>query len=254
MEAIAIDNLPKIKKGDDLVKIISGAIDSKGILLGDGDIIVVAEKIVSKAEGGVVNLDAITPSKDAERLSEKIGKDPRVVELILGESKEILWDENFIITETKHGFICANAGIDMSNVEEGHAKLLPKSPDASAIKLRDGIMKNYKKQIGVLITDSWGRPFRKGSVGVAIGSSGIRTLWDRRGEKDIFGKRLKVTRVALGDSLASTASLLMGEAGEMVPVVVIKGANFAGNGTAKDLLREKEEDVFRRTDPIKLTK
>ncbi|MEE8401091.1 MAG: coenzyme F420-0:L-glutamate ligase [Candidatus Hydrothermarchaeaceae archaeon] len=254
MEAIAIDNLPKIKKGDDLVKIISGAIDSKGILLEDGDIIVVAEKIVSKAEGGVVNLDALTPSKEAERLSEKIGKDPRVVELILGESKEILWDENFIITETKHGFICANAGIDTSNVEEGHAKLLPKSPDASAKKLRDGIMKNYKKQIGVLIADSWGRPFRKGSVGVAIGSSGLRTLWDRRGEKDIFGKRLKVTRVALGDSLASTASLIMGEAGEMVPVVVIKGANFAGNGTAKDLIREKEEDVFRRLDLIKLTK
>lgn len=244
-KAIGLDNLPLIKEGDDLVEIINRAIDEKGIALEDEDIIAVTEKIVSKAEGRLLRLDSIAPSEEAERLGEKTGKDPRIVELILRESKEVLYAGEFVVVETKHGFICANAGIDQSNIEDGFVKLLPEDPDASARKLREGIEAKYGKRIGVLIMDSWGRPFRRGSIGVAIGASGIETLWDRRGEKDIFGRQLEVTRVALGDCLASAASLLMGEAREQVPVVIIKGVDFAGDGKAKDLLRGKEEDVFR---------
>lgn len=245
MKAIGLDSLPLIKGGDDLVEIISSAIDEKGTALEDGDIIAVTEKIVSKAEGRLVNLDDIMPTEEAERLAKKAEKDPRIVELILQEAKEVLHAGEFIVVETKHGFVCASGGIDQSNVEEGYVKLLPEDPDASAAKLREGLETKSGKRLGVLIVDSFGRPFRRGAIGVAIGASGIRMLWDRRGESDIFGRTLNATRVATGDMLASTASLLMGEAAEQVPVVIIKGLDFAGDGTAKDLPREKEEDVFR---------
>lgn len=245
MELIGLDNLPLINEGDDLVEIISRGIKGKEITLEDRDIIVVTEKIVSKAEGMLVRLDSVAPSERAKRLAEKTGKDPRIVELILKESREILWDDVFILAETRHGFVCANAGLDQSNVEDGFVKLLPQDPDASAKKLREKIEAGCGKHIGVLISDSWGRPFRCGSVGVAIGASGIKALWDLRGERDLFGRKLESTRVALGDSLASAASLITGEAGEQVPVVIIKGLNFGGEGSAKDLLREKGEDIFR---------
>ena len=245
MKAIGLDNLPLIKEGDDLVEIIASAMDEKGIALEDRDIIAVTEKIVSRAEGRLVRLDDITPSEEAVRLAEKSGKDPRLVELILRESKEILYADEFIVVETKHGFICASAGIDQSNIESGYAKLLPEDPDASAEKLRGGFESKSGKRLGVLIVDSLGRPFRRGSIGVVIGSSGIRTLWDCRGESDIFGRTLEATRVATGDCLASVASLLMGEAGEQVPVVIIKGVDFAGEGSGKDMLRDKGKDVFR---------
>lgn len=245
MELIGLDNLPLIKEGDNLVEIISKGVNRKKITLEDGDIIVVTEKIVSKAEGMLVRLDSVAPSERAKRLAEKTGKDPRIVELILKESREILWDDAFILAETRHGFVCANAGLDQSNVEDGFVKLLPQDPDASAKKLREEIEEECGKHIGVLISDSWGRPFRCGSVGVAIGASGIKALWDLRGERDLFGRKLESTRVALGDSLASAASLIAGEAGEQVPVVIIKGLNFVGEGSAKDLLREKGEDIFR---------
>lgn len=245
MKAIGLGNLPLIKEGDDLVEIIGRAIEEKGVELADGDIIAVTEKIVSKAEGRLVNLDGITPTEEAERLAERAEKDPRIVELILGEAKEVLHAGEFIVIETRHGFVCASGGIDQSNIESGHAKLLPEDPDASAARLREGISAKSGRRIGVLIVDSLGRPFRRGAVGVAIGASGIKTLWDRRGETDIFGRTLEATRVATGDMLASTASLLMGEAGEKVPVVIIRGVDFIGDGSGKDLLREKEEDVFR---------
>jgi coenzyme F420-0:L-glutamate ligase/coenzyme F420-1:gamma-L-glutamate ligase len=244
-KAIGLDNLPLVKEGDDLVELIGAAVDEKGVALEDSDIIAVTEKIVSKAEGALVRLDEIEPSEKAKELGEKTEKDPRIVELILRESKEVIHVGEFIVIETRHGFVCANGGIDQSNVEEGYAKLLPEDPDASARKLREGLEKKSGKRIGVLIVDSFGRPFRRGAVGVAIGASGIRALWDRRGEKDIFGRTLEATRVGIGDCLASAASLLMGEAGEQVPVVIIKGLDFAGDGSGLDLLRDKEEDVFR---------
>jgi coenzyme F420-0:L-glutamate ligase/coenzyme F420-1:gamma-L-glutamate ligase len=245
MKAIGLDNLPLVSKGDDLTLIIIDALNELGIALEDSDIIAVSEKIVAKAEGRLVKLDEIEPSEKAIELAEKSEKEPEGVELILQESKEVLHVGEFIVVETHHGFVCASAGIDHSNVQEGYAKLLPEDPDASAAKLREGLEKKSGKRLGVLIVDSHGRPFRRGAIGVAIGASGIKTLWDRRGDNDLYGRALEVTRVAIGDMLASAASLLMGEASERVPVVVIKGVDFAGVGTGKDLLREKDEDVFR---------
>jgi coenzyme F420-0:L-glutamate ligase/coenzyme F420-1:gamma-L-glutamate ligase len=245
MEAIGLDNLPLVLEGDDLVLIIDRAIVEKGLTLDEGDIIAVSEKIVSKAEGRLVKLDGVEPSRKAQEIGEKTGKDPRDVELILQESKEVLRVGEFIVVETHHGFVCASAGIDHSNVDVGYAKLLPEDPDASAAKLREGLEAKTGKRLGVLIVDSHGRPFRKGAIGVAIGASGVMTFWDRCGEKDIFGRTLEATRVGIGDMLASAASLLMGEARERVPVVIIKGVDFSGAGTGKDLLRDKEEDVFR---------
>lgn len=245
MKAVGLDNLPLVSEGDDLVEIIDRAIVEKGLALEDNDIIAVTEKIVSKAEGRLVKLDGIEPSLEAREIGEKTGKDPRAVELILQESREVLHVGEFIVVETKHGSVCASGGIDQSNVPEGYAKLLPEDPDASALKIREGLEAKSGKRLGVLIVDSLGRPFRRGAIGVAIGASGVRTLWDRRGEKDIFGRTLEATRVGTGDMLASAASLLMGEARERVPVVIIKGVDFSGEGSGKEMLREKGEDVFR---------
>lgn len=246
MLAIGLNNLPLIKEGDELEKIIAKAIEEKGIKLEDGDIIVVTEKIVSKAEGRVIELNKIKASKKAQELAEKTGKDPRLVELMLREFKEVIKiGENFIIGETKHGFICANAGIDQSNIEEGKVKLLPENPDKSAERIRKFLEKKFNVRIGLIISDSFGRPFRKGSVGVALGASGVIALQDRRGNEDIYGKKLKVTRVAIADCLASLAILITGEGNERIPVVIIKGLNYLGEGKASDLLREKEKDVFR---------
>ncbi|MFQ5815299.1 MAG: coenzyme F420-0:L-glutamate ligase, partial [Candidatus Hydrothermarchaeaceae archaeon] len=168
-------------------------------------------------------------------------------ELIIGESRDILAiGENFIIVETRNGLVMANAGVDQSNVEDGMAKLLPLDPDLSAREIRSYLEERTGGRLGVIIADSLGRPFRNGSIGVAIGASGVRTLWDRRGEKDMLGKELKVTRVAVGDCLASIANLVMGEAAERTPVVVIRGFDFSGDGKAQDLIRPREKDVFRR--------
>ncbi|MDI6655757.1 MAG: coenzyme F420-0:L-glutamate ligase, partial [Candidatus Hydrothermarchaeota archaeon] len=230
MEIIGLDNLPLIRDGDDLVEIISSALKEKRIALEDNDIVAVTEKIVAKAEGRLADLDEVKPSRRAIALSRKTGKDPRIVELILRESKEVLrTGKNFIIVETKQGFVCANAGIDQSNVEKGKAKLLPRSPDKSAKRIRRGLEEKTGKKIGVVIMDSSGRPFRYGTVGVAIGASGIRVLWDRRGDKDLFERELQITRVAIADCLASAANLIMGEASEKTPVAIIRGLNFLGN-------------------------
>ena len=247
IEAFGILNIPIVEEGSDIPGIIFRAIGEQGISLEDGDIIVVTEKIISKAEGRIVELAGVSPSPEAVELAKKTGKDPRLVELILEESNEVLRvGENLIITETKGGFVCANAGIDQSNIREGCAKLLPEDPDRSAREIRNAFEERYGiRGVGVVIVDSFGRAFRNGSVGVAIGAAGIKALWDRRGERDIYGRKLTVTRVAVADMLASTASLLMGEAGEKVAVVVIKGLDFRGEGKAADLLRERGEDVFR---------
>ncbi len=240
-----IRGVPLIKAGDNIAEIILNSINKNGVEIRDNDIIAVTEKIVSKAEGRLVKISEIVPSKKAIKIAEKLDKDPRIVELILRESKNIVaLTENFIIVETKHGFICANAGIDESNVEHGYVKLLPKDPDRSADNIRRYIEKNTGKKVGVIIVDSFGRPFRNGSVGVALGASGIITLWDRRGDKDLYGKVLKVTRVAVADCLASIACLVFGEANEKIPVAVIRGFRFLGRGKAKDLIREKN-DFFK---------
>ena len=246
MQAFSLKGIPRIKKGDDPAQAIILALCETELSLEDGDIVVVAEKIVAKSEGRVVALRDVIPSKKALSLADETGKDPRMVELILRESRRIIRAENnFLIVETHHGFVCANAGIDRSNVPPGYAKLLPADPDASALDIRKKLERSTGKRLGVVIADSFGRPFRRGSVGVAIGASGVVTLWDRRGEKDMYGKELQVTRVGVADCIASAASLLLGEAYEGTPVVVIKGLNFLGDGKATELLRTREEDVFR---------
>lgn len=246
MEIIGLDNVPLIEDGDNLVEIISSTLKEKRIALKDNDIVAVTEKIVAKAEGRLVDLDKVKPSRRAAALSRKTEKDPRIVELILRESREVLkTGKNFLIVETRQGFICANAGVDQSNVEEGKAKLLPRNPDKSAERIRKGLEEKTGNKIGVIIVDSLGRPFRYGTVGMAIGASGIKALWDRRGDRDLFGRELQITRVAVADCLASAANIVMGEASEKIPVAIIRGLNFPGSGKARDLIRKKREDVFR---------
>jgi coenzyme F420-0:L-glutamate ligase/coenzyme F420-1:gamma-L-glutamate ligase len=245
MDVIGL-KIPLIKAGDDLVQIVLEKLTKKEFEITDGDVLVVTEKIVAKSQGRLVDLHSIEPSEKAILLAEKTDKDPRLVELILRESIEVIkTGSNFIITETKDGLVCANAGIDSSNIEDGKVKLLPKDPDKFAEKMRKSIEDKSGKKIGVVIADSFGRPFRSGSVGVAIGSSGITALWDRRGEQDLFDNELQSTRVAVADSIASAANLVTGDAAEGIPVVLIRGLNLSGKGKASDLIRDKDEDLFR---------
>jgi coenzyme F420-0:L-glutamate ligase/coenzyme F420-1:gamma-L-glutamate ligase len=246
IQVIGIGDLPLIREGDDLGELILESLKRMGIALMDNDILVITEKVVSKAEGRLVKLEDVVPTERAVKLAEVSGKDPRIVELILRESKEVLAvGENFIIVETHSGLVLANAGIDQSNVEKGMAKLLPLDPDQSARRIRSGLETRVGRKLGVIIADSIGRPFRNGSIGIAIGASGIVTLWDRRGQRDLMGRELEVTRVAVGDCLASIANLVMGEASEGIPVVMIRGFNFSGNSNARDLIRSRDKDVFR---------
>jgi len=242
-------SLPIVKKSDDITELIVSAAKKQNIGIENNDIIIITEKIVSKSEGRIISLKNIKPSHKAIKLAKEAEKDPRLVEAILRESKDVLKvEKGFIIVETRHGFICANAGIDASNIagNDETIKLLPKDPDKSAEKIRKKIEKAAGKKIGVIISDSFGRPFRFGSVGVAIGASNVKALWDRRGEKDLFGKVLKTTRVSLGDALASLGNLVTGEAGEGIPVVVVKtNLGLVGKGRAKELIRDKKTDVFR---------
>lgn len=212
----------------------------------DGDIIVIAETIISKLEKNLVKKDEIVPSKEAIEIAEKLNKDPEVVQIILDETNEVVkMGPNFIVTETKHGFVCANSGVDESNSLD-YIKPLPKNPDKSADELRKKIEKLTGKKVGVIINDSMGRPFRKGSVGVAIGVSGVCALRDRKGEKDLFGRELKTTEVGIADELASAASVVMGQSNEGIPLVIIRNAPVPYvDGKGKDLIRKKEEDVFR---------
>ncbi|BDH79026.1 F420-0--gamma-glutamyl ligase [Methanothermobacter tenebrarum] len=249
IKIIGLSTIPLIKEGDDLANIIIEASKREDKKIEDGDIIVIAETIVSKAEGNKINLKGIKPTPAAKRLAEQTGKDPRLVEAILRESKDIIKvGHDFIISETKHGFICANAGIDESNVEEGMATPLPEDPDATAENIRSSLIDKLGKDIIVIIADTQGRPFREGAVGVAVGVSGMSPIWDRRGETDLYGKSLKTTKIAVADEIASAASMVMGQANEGIPIVIIKGYphnHLKAEGTSKDLLRPKELDVFR---------
>jgi len=248
-----LDGIPLVQEGHDLGALILKALGLTGISLRDGDIIVVAQKVVSKVEGRKIRLQAVTPSPAAEELAHKTKKDPRVVELILRESKQVIRTRpGLIITEHLNGFICANAGIDHSNVdpEEGRTEdwvlLLPRDPDASAASLRQRLEAESGSRIGVLIIDSHGRAWRLGTVGISIGLSGLPGLQDLRGEPDLFQFRLKVTQVGVADELAAGASLLMGQASEGKPVVHVRGFPYPLREAAhQELLRPEEEDLFR---------
>ncbi len=249
----ALSEIPLIKPGDDLIKIILDSLSVSKIALQDGDVLVLAQKIVSKAEGRLVNLNDVKPSDQALALGEKTEKDPRLVELILNESSEVLRTrQGLMVVEHKLGFVCANAGIDHSNVrgewgdDYDWVLLLPENPDASAVALRSALELASGVLVGVLIIDSHGRAWRIGTVGVAIGMSGVPGLADLRGEKDLFGFELQVTEVGVADELAAAASLVMGQVAEGTPVVHVRGLPYSlRESKLPELLRAKEKDLFR---------
>jgi coenzyme F420-0:L-glutamate ligase/coenzyme F420-1:gamma-L-glutamate ligase len=247
-----ITGLPMVSPGDDLAGMISAGLARAGIDLQDGDILVVAQKIVSKSEGRRVNLASVKPSARAVQLAAEIDKDARLLELILQESRQVLRTRlGVIIVEHRLGFVCANAGIDHSNVSgEGDAQeewvlLLPENPDASAEALRRCLAPGDLK-LGVMIIDSHGRAWRNGTVGVAIGLAGLPGLVDLRGYPDLFGYTLRVTQVGAADELAAAASLVMGQAAEATPVVHVRGFPYPlRDGSLYELLRPRDQDLFR---------
>lgn len=258
-------NIPLIRHGDNLADIVLNSLQENNIELQDNDIFVFAQKIVSKSEGRAVNLATVTPSQRAVELAKQTEKDPRVVELILQESNEVLRTRvGAIIVEHKLGFVCANAGIDHSNVDnrsddfsrptqatedntsEDWVLLLPADPDRSAETMRSDIQSKSGKRIGCLIIDSHGRAWRNGTVGVAIGVAGIPGLEDLRGKPDLFGFKLQVTTVGVADELAAAASLMMGQAAEGTPIVHARGFPYPlREASLKELIRSKDQDLFR---------
>jgi len=246
LQVIALKGLPLIKRGDDIGELVVHAAEKNGPSIEDGDVIVVAQSIISKAEGNVVDLRAVKPGLLAQRLAERLDKDPREVEVILGQAKEIVRLGHVIISRTKHGFVCANAGVDHSNVEPEHVTLLPDDPDASAERIRGAIKRVAGVDVAVIISDTQGRPFRLGTVGVALGAAGMSSLLDLRGRRDLYGKELKVTITSPADALAAAAVAIMGEADEGTPVVIIKGAIYKrGRGNARELVMPPDRDLFR---------
>ncbi|MEM2251073.1 MAG: coenzyme F420-0:L-glutamate ligase [Candidatus Hadarchaeales archaeon] len=246
MEFLPLRNFPIVKPGDNLPKLIVETVEKNNVSLEEGDIIVVCQSIVSKSEGRIVNLKKVKPSRLSVALAKKLGKDPREVEVILSESSEIIKIAHVIISRTKHGFVCANAGVDRSNAPPNCVTLLPENPDESAKKIRDFIRKKLGVNVGVIITDTQGRTFRLGCVGVAIGVAGVKVLDDLRGKKDIYGKKLVSTITSPADAIAAAAVLMMGEADEKTPVVIVRNAPQSVFGESKciELVRPKEKDLF----------
>ncbi len=247
---LPVEGLPLIEPGADLVSLILEALAESGERPREGDVIVVAQKVVSKAEGRLVRLDDVTPSPVALTWAATTDKDARLVELILRESREVVrWRPGLIVVEDVRGFVCANAGIDRSNVQQVDGEtvlLLPVDPDASARMLRDGFRAMTGLDIGIVVNDSHGRAWREGTVGVAVGAAGVPILADRRGETDLTGYTLQHTIIGLVDEIAAAASLLMGPAAEGVPAVVVRGLRLPpGDGSVRELQRPKEMDLFR---------
>jgi coenzyme F420-0:L-glutamate ligase/coenzyme F420-1:gamma-L-glutamate ligase len=250
---IPLQGIPLIHAGDSLDAVLIESIAKNHLQLQDGDILVLAQKIVSKAENRLVNLQSVRPSAQAIEIASECEKDPRFVELVLSESHEVLRTRpGTLIVEHRLGFVCANAGIDHSNVdgENGAAEdwvlLLPEDPDKSANDIREGLKKKYGVQLGVMIIDSHGRAWRVGTVGVCIGLSGMPGLVDLRGTEDLFGFKLRITQVAAADELAAAASLIMGQAAEGVPAVLVRGFPYPlREASLKELIRPHDLDLFR---------
>jgi len=248
VQIIGVKGLPIVKEGDDVAKLICDAAKQRGNPVQDGDIIVVTHVFASRAEGSVINLDTVVPSEFAKAWAQKFDKDPALVEVVLRESKRIVrMDDGKLITETKHGFICANSGVDRSNVlGERNVALLPKNPDSTARKIRRRIAKLTGKDVAIIVSDTHGRPLREGEINMAIGVAGINPIRDRRGETDLFGYILKIKRTAIADELASAAELVIGQANEGIPVAIIRGYPHSRSEKAKatELIRPKREDLF----------
>lgn len=249
LQLIPIPDIPLIRPGDDLPGLLMAAAEAAGIVFLEGDVLVVAQKIVSKAEGREVDLRTITPSARARDLAAVTRKDPRLVQVVLDESAGVLRAApHVLIVEHRLGFICANAGVDQSNTQgsEDWALLLPKDPDRSARELRQAIARHNGATIAVVVNDSHGRAWRIGTVGVAIGVAGLDPVSDLRGQPDLAGRPLQITEVGTADEIAAAASLAMGQAAEGTPAVIIRGARYvAGEGKLARMLRPKDSDLFR---------
>ena len=241
---INININPKVK----LLNTLLQSLKNNNQIIKNGDIIVIAQKIISKNEGRTVSLKNILPSSRSIELAKKTNKDPRIMELILKESRKIVRVfNNTIITETQHGFICANSGIDQSNVSKSKnlVLLLPKDPDKSANKLKKEIYEKTRKNIAVLITDTFGRPFRMGQTNIAIGIAGINALKNYKGKRDMFGKILKVTEIAIVDEIAGAAELVMGKT-EGIPIAIVRNLPYSkSNSSIKKIIRKENRDIFR---------
>jgi coenzyme F420-0:L-glutamate ligase/coenzyme F420-1:gamma-L-glutamate ligase len=247
LRIIGLQGLPDVTPGTDLAQIIVEAAQGQGFVFGGGDILVVTQKIVSKAEGQLVELHTVTPSPFALQVAKLQDKDPHIVEVVLRESKRVVrMAQRTIIAETHHGFVCAHAGVDESNVAgEGTVALLPADADASARRLRDDLRQRTGIELAVIISDTFGRPWREGLVNVAIGVAGMDAMKDYRGLPDTEGRTLKVTTLAVADELAAAAELVMGKL-DRVPVAVIRGYAYTpGEGSSAQLLRAPERDLFR---------
>jgi coenzyme F420-0:L-glutamate ligase/coenzyme F420-1:gamma-L-glutamate ligase len=251
LHLIAVPGMPLVKPGDDLAELIIDRLVAADLSLQNHDIVIVAQKVVSKAEGRFVELANVVPSPRAEALAREVEKDARLVEVILSESRRIVrTGKDVLIVEHRLGLVMANAGVDQSNVAEPHGRevalLLPQDPDASAARLRSELARRSGCEVGIIINDSFGRPWRLGTVGVAIGSAGLPALLDLRGDPDLFGRKLQVTVVARADEIAAAASLLMGQADEARPVIVLRGLEHHDrHQPAAALMRPPAEDLFR---------
>ena len=249
LELFALPGLPMVRAGDDLPAMILAGLDRAGETLRDRDVVVIAQKIVSKAEGRIVDLGDVVPSAQAIALAAEVGKDPGIVEVVLSESTKVVRSRpNLMIMQHRLGFVMANAGVDQSNVAapDGHhrALLLPLDPDGSAQAIRAALAR--RADVGVVISDSFGRPWRRGTAGVAIGSAGIPSVIDLRGQPDLFGRKLEVSIIGFADEIAAAASLLQGQAAEAQPVVVVRGLTWtAPDMPVADVIRPPEEDLFQ---------
>jgi coenzyme F420-0:L-glutamate ligase/coenzyme F420-1:gamma-L-glutamate ligase len=247
IELIGLEGLPEVNQDDELGDIIVRAADKAGLKFLPGDILVVAQKVISKVEGRLVNLKGVKPSARACEIAERQHRDPRLVELILQESSRIVrMDERVLITETRHGFVCANSGIDHSNIPDADTvALLPEDPDLSARQLQRRLVELLDFPVAIVITDTFGRAWREGLVNVAIGVAGLEPLVDYRGERDDHGHVLTATVLALADEVAAASGLIMRKSARL-PVVIARGVGYTqADGSAKELIRPKERDLFR---------
>ena len=247
IQIIGLEGIPLIKKGDDIGAIILNAAQKQGMKLEEGDILVVTQKVVSKSEGRIIDLNQIVPSPFALRIAKRTGRDPRHVEVILRESKRIVkMQDQHLIVETRHGFVCANGGVDKSNIEgEECVSVLPVGPDESARRIRAAIQRLSGVDVAVIISDTFGRPWRIGHVNVAIGVSGMKPIIDYRGLRDMFNYVLTVTVMAVADEIASAAELVMNKS-DGVPVAIVKGYPYRKEeGKGIELIRPAELDLFR---------
>ncbi len=251
MTLTSLLNIPLIQRGDDLAAIVLRGLRDAGLTVEQGDVLVLAQKIVSKSEGRMVRLRDVTPSPRAIELAQQCGKDARFCEIVLWDTREVLRvREGLIIVETKHGWVCANAGIDRSNVaphdEEEWVLRLPEDADRSARELRTRLRETTSRDIGIIISDTHGRAWRNGAIGVAIGVAGLPAVEDLRGRPDLFGYYLQVTTIGLADQIASAASLLQGQADEGRPIIHVRGVPMSrGEGSAREIVRAKDQDLFR---------